>query len=86
MINSISDCTTGLNTGGFGKGERMSRRMPYRRPKWAVQQVVRGSGLVEDICKHGVGHPNSDWLNRHDPKDKRGLALHGCDGCCKKKW
>jgi len=56
--------------------------MPYRKPDWAVQQVTRGSGLVEDVCKHGVGHPNSDWLARHDSKGHRGLALHGCDGCC----
>lgn len=42
-----------------------SKRLSYSRPKWATQQVVRSSGLVEDVCKHGVGHPNSDWLRRN---------------------
>ena len=57
------------------------KHMPYRKPKWAVQQVQRSSGLIEDVCKHGVGHPNVDWLNRHDRKAQR-FGVHGCDGCC----
>lgn len=56
--------------------------MPYRKPKWAVQQLQRSSGLIEDVCKHGVGHPNKDWLSRHDSKGNRGLKVHACCGCC----
>lgn len=35
-------------------------------------------GIMERICKHGVGHPDPDspW-----PKDSHEW-VHGCDGCC----
>lgn len=56
--------------------------MNYKKPEWAVQQIIRETGLVEDVCKHGVGHPNNDWLDEHDPEDKNGFSIHGCDGCC----
>ena len=54
----------------------------YPPPTWAVQQTNRQSGLVEDICEHGVGHPNRHWIAEHDPDGKRALGVHGCDGCC----
>jgi hypothetical protein len=54
----------------------------YKKPDWAVDQTIRLSGLVEDICVHGVGHPNLEWLKEHDPDDKLCLSVHGCDGCC----
>lgn len=54
----------------------------YPAASWAVRQVLRASGLVEDICKHGVGHPNRTWLRKHDPYGKKGFGVHGCDGCC----
>lgn len=58
----------------------------YKKPDWAIQQLYRAdSGLLEDICKHGVGHPNKEWLNEHDPKRKTGLDVHGCCGCCMKR-
>lgn len=47
-------------------------------PEWAEQQVVRETGLVEDICSHGVGHPNLVWLKAHP----NASGVHGCDGCC----
>lgn len=46
-------------------------------------QVVRSSTLIEDICEHGVGHPNPDsaaYLNWRDKTEHWGT--HGCDGCC----
>ena len=49
----------------------------YKRPDWAVDQIIRENGVVEDICKHGVGHPNLEYLKIF-PKD----GIHGCDGCC----
>jgi hypothetical protein len=55
----------------------------YPRPNWAVDQIVRVSGLVEDISKSGCGHPNADWLKLHDPTGELGYGIHGCDGeCC----
>jgi hypothetical protein len=56
----------------------------YKKPKWVVQQLYRESGLLEDVCKHGIGHPNADWLKENDPKGKKRFAVHGCDGCCGK--
>lgn len=56
--------------------------MEYEKPDWAVKQITRASGLVEDICEHGVGHPNQEWLDKHDPSRKTGISIHGCDGCC----
>ena len=57
----------------------------YPRPHWAVEQIIRGSGLVEDICEHGVGHPNRLWLQKNDPDNKMYMSTHGCDGCCCKR-
>ena len=56
----------------------------YPRPDWAVDQIVRASGLVEDICKHGTGHPNADWMKIHDPDGELGFGIHGCcqNMCC----
>ena len=52
------------------------------KPRWAVAKIIRGDRLdkyVEDICKHGVGHPNREWLKKQ--KDAY-AGIHGCDGCC----
>ena len=54
----------------------------YPKPDWAITQIVRSSGLVENICKHGIGHPSKEWLEINDPDDERGFGVHGCDGCC----
>ncbi len=54
----------------------------YPAPEWAVTQIVRSTGLVEDICEHGIGHPNLAWLKLHDPDGEKGYGIHGCDGCC----
>lgn len=54
----------------------------YPIPDWAVGQLERETGLIEDVCEHGVGHPNATWLEKNDGKRK--LGVHGCDGCCSK--
>ena len=56
----------------------------YPPPKWAVGQILRETGLVEDACEHGVGHPNLKWLETHctTPSDWNIWSTHGCDGCC----
>ena len=57
----------------------------YPQPKWAVKQIVRASGLVEDIDPTGCGHPNFEWLKIHDPDGERGYGIHGCSGFCMKE-
>ena len=55
----------------------------YKKPDWAVDQITRGSGLVEDVCEHGVGHPNIEWLEAYkDHPQIEAFGVHGCDGCC----
>jgi len=54
----------------------------YPLPKWAVKQYFRETGLLEDICSHGIGHPNSNWLKIYDPDCGKWLGVHGCDSCC----
>ncbi len=56
----------------------------YKKPKWAIKQIIRDDwgGIVEDICEHGIGHPNREWLKKHG---KDGDGIHGCDGCCSKE-
>lgn len=56
----------------------MPSRLQYTKPEWAEGQVVRSSGLVEDTCSHGVGHPNKESLKEMDSI----YGVHGCDGCC----
>jgi hypothetical protein len=50
---------------GYTKAEIDQKLYPI--PEWAVRQVVRESGLVENICIHGTGHPHENWLKIHDP-------------------
>lgn len=55
-----------------------------RHLNWRSQ--TRGSGLVEAICPHGVGHPMVEsvrLLDQNGPPGSRGTwGIHGCDGCC----
>lgn len=56
--------------------------MDTYKPDWAVKQIVRRDRLdqcVEDICRHGVGHPNKQWLEKQNDTY---AGVHGCDGCC----
>lgn len=63
---------------------KANAKSKYPKPDWAIDQIIRASGLVEDICEHGVGHPNRTWLAIHDPGNKHCFGIHGCDGCCSK--
>lgn len=55
----------------------------YPPAPWAICQFERASGLVEDICEHGQGHPNKVWLTENWRIAARFmLDVHGCDGCC----
>ena len=48
-----------------------------------TRTIRRETGLIEHICKHGVGHPafgSVDWMKR--TTDQESWSVHGCDGCC----
>lgn len=40
----------------------------------------REDGRIEQVCRHGVGHPIG-----HYTKWENWMWGHGCDGCCE-KW
>lgn len=40
-------------------------------------KIYRENGLIELVCRHGVGHP-SKALTAPD----RYYGVHGCCGCC----
>lgn len=39
-------------------------------------------GILERICKHGVGHPDADSAKYLDSIGLGAENVHGCDGCC----
>lgn len=51
----------------------------WKKPKWAIQQIFRDNGVIEDICEHEIGHPNKEWLDKYPSPHN---SLHFCDGCC----
>jgi hypothetical protein len=59
----------------------------YRKASWAAQQVLRASGVIEDVCRHGIGHPNAEWLSQVLREQGRTVwstkSMHGCCGCCR---
>lgn len=62
-----------------------------RKPKlpW-VRTIRRETGLIEHICKHGVGHPASGsvhWMSLQprahvELNGQTHFDVHGCDRCC----
>jgi hypothetical protein len=54
----------------------------YKKPSWAINQTVRETGLVEDVCKHGIGHPNEEFLEGLSVMRRNNFRIHGCCGCC----
>ena len=54
----------------------------YPKPEWAVRQIVRVSGLIENVCCHGVGHPHEASVKEFDERGVLDMGIHGCDGCC----
>lgn len=59
---------------------------PSYHPLSDAKQLIRTDRymLVEDICKHGVGHPNPDSASFIAKKiGDTSIWVHGCDGCCR---
>lgn len=45
---------------------------------------VFSRGLIEAICKHGVGHPIPESVKAMEAMSRQtSWGVHGCDGCCK---
>lgn len=52
-------------------------------PKYPwVETIRRESGLIEHICKHGVGHPAIGSVQFMELNGVEMMGVHGCDGCC----
>lgn len=64
--------------------------------KW--EEKVKSTGLIEHICRHGVGHPDYEsamkmadkygsFQNKEEQKEeeKSWLAHNGCCKCCERK-
>jgi len=81
-ILELRDSEEKLNTGEEKRVCIDDLLKKYPKPEWAAYQKIRETGLVEDVCEHGVGHPNRHWLKENDPDGKKMFGIHGCDGCC----
>lgn len=78
----IIDVVESMNEDNLEKLKEVRQiAMGVVKRSWVVEQITRANGLVEDICEHGVGHPNPEWLQEHG---KEMDGIHGCDGCCSK--
>ena len=44
--------------------------------------IRRSSGLIEHICKHGVGHPAAASVHFLELQGIELMGIHGCDSCC----
>lgn len=47
-----------------------------------IQTIRRSSGLIEHICKHGVGHPAAASVHFLELQGIELMGIHGCDSCC----
>lgn len=54
-----------------------------KKPKlpW-VRTIRRETGLIEHICKHGVGHPATGSVHWMELNGQTRFDVHGCDRCC----
>lgn len=50
------------------------------------QHWRRDRGLMERICRHGIGHPDPDqwdhWIEVLGEEEANAMLIHGCCGCC----
>ena len=50
-------------------------------PDWATHQIIRASGLIENVCACGCGHPHPASVEEFE---KIGIMTMGIHGCCSK--
>ena len=52
-----------------------------------VKTIRRETGLIEHVCKCGVGHPAAGSVHWMKLNGMKGYGVHGCCGCCRsEKW
>jgi hypothetical protein len=82
-VHTKRQCAATRKAGG-PKGCAIHNPTPHRLS--GSKRVLRATTLIEDICEHGVGHPDPDSAAYLDWRDgyegKYGYFVHGCDGCC----
>lgn len=62
--------------------KKRSELQTFAEPDWAVGQSLGDDNAWEDHCRHGIGHPNKEYLESL-PKNERAVAeIHTCDDCC----
>ena len=59
----------------------MSTKPSNPKYPW-VETIRRESGLIEHVCKHGVGHPAIGSVQFMELNGIESMGIHGCDGCC----
>lgn len=93
-IDSATEETHGAHTGGGllvnvhspraceGRNCVMHNPSDHHMRAWPTNW--RGDrGLMERICRHGIGHPDPDALAYHVSVGEHWQGMHGCDGCCR---
>lgn len=76
----LGKATLRVHARGRCKGERCCIHNPSDHAAKSWPQNWRADkGIMERLCRHGVGHPDPDDLI---VKARPWAAVHGCDGCC----
>lgn len=65
LVHHIGQCK--------GRYCTIHNRSDHHMRTW-VQHWREDRGIMERICKHGIGHPDPDEISDD--------TVHGCDGCC----
>lgn len=66
-------------------GEPCPFHAPSLHPMIEEPMHLRETGLIERMCRHGVGHPDPDsaaFMDRAYGHRPGTWSIHGCDGCC----
>lgn len=78
----LGKATLRVHTRARCQGERCCIHNPSNHALRSWPQNWRADrGIMERLCRHGVGHPDPDDLmvkSRPEYAD-----VHGCDGCCR---
>lgn len=82
-LHTLAQCKATRKAGG---PKNCVIHKPSLHPLIGSAMVVRGDGIIERICRHGVGHYDPDsvaYFEWVDPSTKGYAGIHGCDGCCR---